>query len=166
MLRSVVTALSVLTTVCLLRVHHKVEVVSPKVTAVVLCLRRLFKLRMIVRGDAGTKLQRQDARLDTETAQAASRDKQNCDVDRQGADWQQPAPFETLTASTRFKGGTAMGRTDGVEDKTDCADGDKKSSGISWKEVAETLDYVFFRMFVGVIVAMTSALVVTLFVGQ
>lgn len=166
MLRSVVTALSVLTTVCLLRVYHKVEVVGPKVTAVVLCLRRLFKLRMIVRGDAGTKLQHQDARLDTETAQAASRDKQNCDVDR-GADWQQPAPFETLTVSTRFKGGTVMGRTDGVEDKTHYAnDDDKKSSGVSWKEVAETLDYVFFRMFIGVIVAMTSALVVTLFAGQ
>jgi len=165
MLRSVVTALSVLTTVCLLRVYHKVEVVGPKVTAVVLCLRRLFKLHM-VRGDVGTKLQHQDARLDTETAQAASRDKQNCDVDR-GADWQQPAPFETLTASTRFKGGTAMGRTDEVEDKTDYTkDDDKKSSGVSWKEVAETLDYVFFRMFIGVIVAMTLALVVTLFVGQ
>ena len=60
-----------------------------------------------------------------------------------------------------------MGRTDEVEDKTDYTkDDDKKSSGVSWKEVAETLDYVFFRMFIGVIVAMTLALVVTLFVGQ
>lgn len=157
MFHSVVTAISVLATVCLLGFYHKVEVVGPKVAAVIHSLRRLFRIHAVTGTD---KKHDQDARLDIDTARLASRDAQNFDVDVANG----RHSLEMLTVSARFEG--TMKTMNGQENVTYADDDDTRSTVLVWRDAAETLDYVFFRLFRCDIVGMTSLLVVTLFVGQ
>ncbi|KAK7101971.1 hypothetical protein V1264_020268 [Littorina saxatilis] len=161
---SVTTALSVVATVCLLKLYHKVGVMGPKVTAFTFWMRRLCGVS-----------QPNDVTLDTDDAQNHCNDhklRHECQTssilspngtqenDILSSEWMSPDVNVAIVNNGKSQTNNHM-----LRDKLLSGEPERKAF-LTWKDLAITLDYICFRVFVVVIVGMTSALVVALFVGK
>jgi hypothetical protein len=171
----VVTALSIVTTVFLLRLYHKVEAVGPKVKVVISFLRRLVGLEERVAPPAGDTVgvgRYADVIHDVDMKSDA-----DIQLGQYGKMCSSPgkAPhgkaFHAIVDTSFSKGkphvheskeeGT-VGKGEGTVGK-----GATQAGGgeMTWQVVAETLDYVCLRLFLSIIVGMTTVLVIALFCG-
>ncbi|XP_070192386.1 neuronal acetylcholine receptor subunit alpha-6-like [Littorina saxatilis] len=145
---SVTTALSVVTTVCLLKLYHKVGIMGS---------------------------QPNDVSLDTDDAQNPCDDHKvhhECQISRipsekgtqendtLSSEWSSPNVNVSNVNNGELQTNPQMLRETLRSGKP------QRKALSTWKDLAITLDYICFRVFVVVIVGMTSALVVALFVGQ
>jgi hypothetical protein len=162
----VVTALSIITTVFLLRLYHKVEAVGPKVKVVISFLRRLLGFEERVAPPAADVIHDVDMKSD-EDIQLGQYGKMCTSPGKAPHGKAFHAIVDTSFSKVKppvhgSKEEGTVGKGEGTVGKGATQAGGGK---ITWQVVAETLDYVCLRLFLSIIVGMTTVLVIALFCG-